>query len=449
MFTVSSADVYVFPTMSATTRGVSVVTLGQSLALTSSFSASLPSGTTAAVSIVPAGYPAVAPAASVSGSSVTYSVSVAYDVVHTGTVTLSYGAAQRSFSWAAGTLTAAHIYTFPSAFTYSGAANGYGAGNHLKVATTNTLTLTFTGGDLLHSSVVATQLEYVKFAQSGTDTTIATASLACSDPLETVTISSITPASTASLTLKVKLRGPDGALSSEITAIVPSAQMVNPYSVFWPAGVTFTSLSAFSNLLWTSNSAPMPLGIVDYWANYVDLSMYQWSDGSPVTSSTLVAKFGLQGPWFNPAYYATTMPFLVHHVMMPESYRARYYFETKRDFKWGYSVPTYASRIALCLDNDLQGNSDQTPSDPTPIFDYHAANGTTWSLWGYPNKNYNVADRTLIGTFTTAHCTRSRGSYKWNPLSWPSGATFTHYLWQPSTYSGPDSWRSCPPILGM
>jgi hypothetical protein len=448
MFTVSSADVYAFPTMSATTRGVSVVTLGQSLALTSSFSASLPSGTTAAVSIVPVGYPAVTPAASVSGSSVTYSVSVAYDVVHTGTVTLSYGSAQRAYSWAAGTLTEAHIYTFPSAFTYSGAANGYGAGYHLKMATTNTLTLTFTGGDLLHSSVVATQLEYVKFAQSGTDTTIATALLACSDPLETVTISSITPTSTASLTLKVKLRGPDGALSSEITAIIPSTQM-NPYSVFWPAGVTFTSLSAFSNLLWTSNSAPMPLGIVDYWANYVDLSMYQWSDGSPVTSSTLVAKFGILGPWFNPAYYATTMPFLVNHVMMPESYRARYYFETKRDFKWGYSVPTFASRIALCLDNDLQGNGDQTPSNPTPIFDFHAANGTTWSLWGYPNKNYNVADRTLIGTFTTAHCTRSRGSYKWNPLSWPSGATFTHYLWQPSTYSGPDSWRSCPPILGM
>ena len=83
-FAVSSSEVYAFPTMSSTTRGVSVVSLGQSLALTSSFSASLPSGTTAAVSIVPAGYAAVAPAAGVSGSSVTYSVSVAYDVVHTG-----------------------------------------------------------------------------------------------------------------------------------------------------------------------------------------------------------------------------------------------------------------------------------------------------------------------------------------------------------------------------
>jgi hypothetical protein len=224
-FTVSSSEVYTFPTMSSTTRGVSVVTLGQTLALTSSFSASLPSGTTASVSIVPSGFAAVAPAASVSGSSVTYSVSVAFDVVHTATVTLSYGAAQRQYSWAAGTLTAAHIYTFPSAFTYSGTANGYGAGIHLKESTAGSLTLTFTGGDLLHSSVVSTQIDYVKFAQSGADTTIPSASLACSDPLETVTISSITPASTANLTLKVKLRGPDGALSSEITAIVPSAQI--------------------------------------------------------------------------------------------------------------------------------------------------------------------------------------------------------------------------------
>ena len=224
-FTVASAEVYTFPTMSSTSRGVSVVSLGQTLALTSNFSAALPAGTTAAVSIVPTGYAAATPAATVSGTTVTYSVSVAYDVVHTGTVTLTYGAAQRNYSWAAGTMTAAHIYTFPSSFTYTGTANGYGGSYHLKESTAGSLTLTFTGGDLLHSSVVATQVEYAKFTQSGATTTISSASLACSDPLETVTVSSLTPASTAELTLKVKLRGPDGALSSEITAVVPSAQI--------------------------------------------------------------------------------------------------------------------------------------------------------------------------------------------------------------------------------
>ena len=224
-FAVSAAEVYSFPTMSSTTRGVSVVTLGQTLALTSLFSAALPSGATAAVSVLPSGYAAVAPAATISGSSVTYSMSVAYDVVHTATVTVTYGVAQRAYSWAAGTMTAAHIYTFPSAFTYSGTANGYGTGIHLKEGTSGTLTLTFAGGDLLHSSVVSTQVEYAKFVQSSVETTIASASLACSDPLETVTVS-ITPASTADLTLKVKLRGPDGALSSEITAVVPAAQIL-------------------------------------------------------------------------------------------------------------------------------------------------------------------------------------------------------------------------------
>jgi len=242
-----------------------------------------------------------------------------------------------------------------------------------------------------------------------------------------------------------------GATTSVALTTTPTPTVATSalYRVFWPAGVDFTSLSTFSNLLWTSNADPMPTGIIDYWAKNVDLSMYKWSDGSDVTKETLPAKFDRLGPWFKDEYYKTGMPFLVHHVMMPESYRARYYFETCLDFKWGYSVPTYANRIAMCLDNDLQGNGDQTPNNPTPVFDYHNQNGTTWKLWGYPNKNYNTADRVLIGTFSTANCTRSRGTYKWTALSWPSGQRFTHYLWQPSTYAGPSTWRSCPPILGM
>ena len=226
-FTVSGTEVYTFPTMDSTTRGVSVVTLGENLVLTTVFSASLPPSTTAAVSIVPANYLAVTPLASVSDSSVVYSIRVEHDVVHTGTVTLIYGAVQRPYLWTAGTLTAAHIYTFPSSFTYNGLANGYGSA-HLKVGTAGALTLTFTGGNLLHSSVVSTQVEYVKFAQNDVDTPIT--AVTCSEDLKTVTIASITPASTADLTLKVKLRGPDGTPSSEIRAIIPSAQIVPPWA---------------------------------------------------------------------------------------------------------------------------------------------------------------------------------------------------------------------------
>jgi hypothetical protein len=138
-------------------------------------------------------------------------------------------------------------------------------------------------------------------------------------------------------------------------------------------------------------------------------------------------------------------PFYVN----PSTYKVRYFFNPNADYKWGYSVQTSANRIALCLDNDLQGNGDQTPLTPSPQYDWHKANGTIWKLWGYPNKNYNVADRVLIGTFSIANYIKSRGMYKWSALSWPSGQFFTHYMWQPSTYSGPVTNWSCPPILCM
>ena len=105
--------------------------------------------------------------------------------------------------------------------------------------------------------------------------------------------------------------------------------------------------------------------IANYWAAYVDLSMYQWSDGSEVTLASFPAKFGVVGPVFKPAYYATWMPFHAPLVMTPPGWRARYYFDDTLDFKWGYSVPTYANRIALCLDNDRTGGS--------PQYNWHAA----------------------------------------------------------------------------
>jgi hypothetical protein len=233
--------------------------------------------------------------------------------------------------------------------------------------------------------------------------------------------------------------------------------------VFWPVGREGNSLSSFCNAMWDETIEPFGFTthpvvltaypslqqIATYWIKYVDLTMYVWSDGTPIDVASFPTKFGAVGPFFSPSYYNVTFPFHAYQIMTPLSWRVRYYFETCRDFKWGYSVPTYANRIAMCLDNDLQGNGDQTPNDPTPVFDYHNSNGTTWKLWGYPNKNYNTAERVLIGTFSTANCIRSRGTYKWTALSWPSGQAFTHYLWQPSTYAGPSTWRSCPPILAM
>jgi hypothetical protein len=78
---------------------------------------------------------------------------------------------------------------------------------------------------MLHSSVVSAQIEYVRFSQGGPDTTL---TVECSDPLETVSISALTPTTrTSDLTIKVKLKGPDNTLSTEITAVVPSSQIEN------------------------------------------------------------------------------------------------------------------------------------------------------------------------------------------------------------------------------
>lgn len=345
------------------------------------------------------------------------------------------------------------VYTFPSSFTFSGESSGYGAGIHLKHGLPGSLTLTFTGGDRLHSSVVATQVAYVAFSQIGQtgDTPIDPGSLSCSDELDTITIASITPTSTADLTLKVKLRAPNGSLGAELTAIIPVDSALD--SPLWPAGVTFTTPAADSswipcNLLWSYTSTPIQNGIADYWMKYIDLSMYTWDDNTPITQSNIPSKWDSGFPKFKPEYYAHNYlgGLSARFIMTPSISDGRYSFDPSVDFRWGYSVPTYANRIALCLDTFYPH-----------FFDHHTANKTTWRLWGYPNKNYNVEESTLLGTFTTANFTRSPvGTFKWNQLSWPSGARFTHYLWQPSTYTLPrlDSWSwvtntTCVPILGM
>jgi hypothetical protein len=451
-FTVSSTEVYSFPTMSSTTRGVSVVTLGQTLALTSLFSAALPSAASAAVSIVPVGYAAVTPAATVSGSSVTYSMSVAYDVVHTATVTVTYGAAQRSYSWAAGTMTAAHIYTFPSAFSYSGIANGYGTGIHLKQSTAGALTLTFTGGDMLYSSVISTHVEYVTFAQSGVDTAVSSASLACSDPLETVTISSITPASTTDLTLKVKLRGPDGALSSEITSVVPSAQIMSAgpqwqnYILYNGGRVAAprwqTQLAEFARPTEYTLSAAYHAFI----RAVVDDTLYLTKSGAAWNPSTGLAndmklKVAYQGPagvWQN----NPVSSFYVAPTWGPNNYFGYNYdvdgavcspywdnASVGGFMKWGYKHIVTASSVGVCR---------------------YVKNGSvTYQLWGFSSNSFTGG--TLLVTLNGDSASNvnqglSGGGvdYVWTTLT-VTGA-FTHYEFKASV--GGTRHHMWPVLLG-
>lgn len=219
---VSVTDVYAFPTMSSVTKDIDVVTLGETLTCTSQFDIGV-SDVTGVASITPTGYGAItATNVSLSGTTYVYSFPVDYDVTYSGAITLTLGSSSitQSYSWATATtpftLTGNHIYTFPSSFTHSGT---------LKEQEANTATLTFTGGDMLHSSVVATQIEYVRWNQ-GSDVTVGSGDLTCSDPLETITIANLTPTSgTTDLVFKVKLKAPDGTLSTEITHTVGSGNI--------------------------------------------------------------------------------------------------------------------------------------------------------------------------------------------------------------------------------
>jgi hypothetical protein len=248
VFVVASAAVFAFPSIAATARSVPVVTLGNPLGITSTFSADLPAAITASVVVTPTGGSPATYAGIVAGPTVAITHTVQHDTVHAGAVTLTYGSTSSVYSWASGTLTNAHIYTFPSAFTYSGLANAYLGGAHLKAETSGTLVLTFSGGDMLFSSVLASQVSYVKYTQGSTQTTVTGA--ACSDPLETVTFA-LTPAVRQALTLHVLLQGPDGTLGAELTATVPIDEFESqPNAVATTAGLR----------LWLDGSDPLGTG---------------------------------------------------------------------------------------------------------------------------------------------------------------------------------------------
>jgi hypothetical protein len=150
-----------------------------------------------------------------------------------------------SFSF---TINASEVYTQPTSFTCDGTINAYGGTAQLKVMTAGVLVLTFTTG-ALWTSVVSSQVGYVKFTQTGLagDTTIDASSLTCAPP-STMTIGSITPMKVADLTVKVQLIGPDGGTGPDITCVIPSSAIVADYLI---RGVFDASGSQFSGLVGT------------------------------------------------------------------------------------------------------------------------------------------------------------------------------------------------------
>ena len=254
-FTVLASEIYTFPTMNSTTHNVSIITVGQTLNLLSLFSEDLPSNMNASVSITPTGYSTFYKTPIIYEASVSYSFKVEQDVLHAGTVNLIYGEVQREYTWS---LTEAQIYSFPSSFTYNGTNNNFGSEFHLRSGVTSSLTLTFFGGDMLSSSIVSSQVSYVKIIQDEIETTIPHENLECSDPLETITILSLLPSSNSDLTIKVKLIGPDTTLSSEIYTVVASAhiapEVIREKPIYKIDSITKLKTSGYSN---DSNSSSL------------------------------------------------------------------------------------------------------------------------------------------------------------------------------------------------
>jgi hypothetical protein len=275
-FVVDAARVYSFPTIVGTSRSAKpVVTLGEQLPVVSTFDAALPSGMTASAVVTAFGFEAEAASyvGALSGSAVGFSVLVARDVDHSATVTLSYGGSSRGgYSWGSGALTAASIYTFPSSFTVDGSANGYEGGATLKANATGSLKLTFVGGDMLFSDSVTAQVSYVEYTQDGTTLPISSG-LTCSNPLETLSIGALTPAAATELEIKVQLKGPDNALSSELRATVAASAFEAPSTLPQLAfklpetasGNTVVGTLSSSGQLWTNApSATMQGTVIDY-----------------------------------------------------------------------------------------------------------------------------------------------------------------------------------------
>jgi hypothetical protein len=247
-----------------------------------------------------------------------------------------------------------------------------------------------------------------------------------------------------------------------------------PPDIFWPAGDTGNSLPSYEyghygntipsicNLLWDVAKAPFSslttnlvtlnateLGyrpwsqkLANYWAKYMDLTMYTWPDGQEVTLDSFAKYPGLVlKPQFNPITY----PVSIESILTGHPHQKNYQFDLSVDFKWGYSIPTKASRIALCMENQI----------PTGyIYNWYAERGATWQLWGFPDKSYTAGQGTLIGTFGVTHFSNTPNIFKWTALSWPAGKVFSHYLWKPSVYNivmaegRGANYSSCPPILG-
>ena len=226
--TVAAADIYTFPTSGTTTKDIAVITVGETLTMTTSFSRALEADLSPTVQITDLSGGSATLTATKSGSDLLYAFAVANDSNHSGVITLAYGGVSETYQWAsAGHLTDADIYTFPNLMAYDGTGNGYESGMHLKENEPSSLVLAFTGGDHLHSDLYTPQVASVtyKTGASGSLVTVpqSDVSINSATGAESITLANVVATATDNVYFYASLKAPDGTVGASIDVTVPSS----------------------------------------------------------------------------------------------------------------------------------------------------------------------------------------------------------------------------------
>ena len=169
-----STDIYEFPSLTSTTIGDSLVPVGDTLTFTSVFSSSFPTGVTGTVQITPVGQTTEAiSGVSISGTDISYSMVMQYDVEHASLITLSMSNFDATYTWAGEVLGAGNIFTYPtltSASSLPSTKYTVGVSNISRTFTFGSLiddfeiTGTFQNADESHTGIV----EFSKDGFNGT-----------------------------------------------------------------------------------------------------------------------------------------------------------------------------------------------------------------------------------------------------------------------------------------
>ena len=117
-------------------------------------------------------------------------------------------------------------YLLPTTISYDGTSNGYPGGAHLKVNVASILVLTFTGGDIFHSSNANTLLSSIQY-KKGTNGSLSTPTIdSINSSTSTITISGVNVSTQDDVYFYILFKGPDGVVAeSSLNFIIPSASV--------------------------------------------------------------------------------------------------------------------------------------------------------------------------------------------------------------------------------